>query len=83
MEEEKTLIQQAQSGDVAAFEQLIAEHQKRIFSIAYRVAGNPDDAADMAQKSWSRFLKISINSKAIPSFRPGSTGWPPIPAWMN
>ena len=57
MEEEKTLIQQAQSGDVDAFEQLIDEHQKRIFSIAYRVAGNPDDAADMAQEVLVKIFK--------------------------
>ena len=55
--EERELIRRAQGGDVAAFEQLINEHQKRIFSIAYRVAGNPDDAADMAQEVLVKIFK--------------------------
>lgn len=50
MQEEKTLILQAQKGDSYAFEQLIAAHQKNIFSIAYRIAGNAEDAADMTQE---------------------------------
>ncbi|MBE5040370.1 RNA polymerase sigma factor [Ructibacterium gallinarum] len=57
MEDEKQLIQQAQQGNPVAFEQLIAEHQKRIFSIAYRIAGNSDDAADMAQEVLVKIFK--------------------------
>lgn len=47
---EQELIKSAQAGNAVAFEQLIEEHQKRIFSIAYRIAGNYEDASDMAQE---------------------------------
>ncbi len=57
---EQELIRSAQAGNAVAFEQLIEEHQKRIFSIAYRIAGNPEDAADMAQEV---LVKIFRNLK--------------------
>ena len=67
MEREQQLIADARKGDVAAFEALIGEHQKRIFSIAFRVAGNPEDAADMAQevliKIFRNLGKFQGNSK--------------------
>lgn len=57
MEREQQLIADARKGDVAAFEALIGEHQKRIFSIAFRMAGNPEDAADMAQEVLIKIFK--------------------------
>lgn len=67
MEREQQLIADARKGDVAAFEALIGEHQKRIFSIAFRMAGNPEDAADMAQevliKIFKNLGKFQGNSK--------------------
>lgn len=67
MEREQQLIIDARKGDVAAFEALIGEHQKRIFSIAFRMAGNPEDAADMAQevliKIFKNLGKFQGNSK--------------------
>ncbi len=57
---EQDLIKSAQAGNAVAFEQLIAEHQKRIFSIAYRIAGNQEDASDMAQEV---LIKIFRNLK--------------------
>ena len=50
MADEKLLITKAQAGDPLAFEELISMHQKNIFSIAYRIAGNQEDASDMAQE---------------------------------
>ncbi len=55
--DEQTLIQKAQSGDPYAFEKLIENHQKQIFSIAYRIAGNPEDASDMAQEVLVKVFK--------------------------
>ena len=57
---EQELIKSAQAGNAVAFEQLIEEHQKRIFSIAYRIAGNQEDASDMAQEV---LVKIFRNLK--------------------
>ncbi len=57
MEEEKILIARAQEGDPVAFEQLIADYQKRIFSIAYRLAGNIAEAEDMTQEVLIKVFK--------------------------
>lgn len=48
--DEKLLVKKAQKGDHKAFEQLIEEHFKKIYNIAYRMTGNPDDASDMTQE---------------------------------
>lgn len=58
MEAEKVLVQRAKDGDVTAFETLIQEYQKRIFSIAYRMMQNQEDAADLTQEI---FLKLFQN----------------------
>jgi len=57
MDQEKELVKRAQDGDVAAFEALIADYQKRIFSIAYRMIPNPDDAADLTQEVIVKIFK--------------------------
>lgn len=57
MADEKLLIEKALSGDPIAFEDLIAIHQKNIFSIAYRIAGNQNDAEDMAQEVLIKIFK--------------------------
>lgn len=54
---EKELLLQAKLGDVLAFEKLIEQHQKIIFSIAYRIAGNQEDAADMTQEVLIKIFK--------------------------
>lgn len=47
---EEQLINRAQSGDKKAFELLINDHFKKIYNIAFRIAGNADDASDMTQE---------------------------------
>ncbi len=51
MTDETRLIQQIKNGNIAAFEELAARYQKQIFSLAYRMCGNQEDAADMAQEA--------------------------------
>ncbi|MBQ2614613.1 MAG: sigma-70 family RNA polymerase sigma factor [Clostridia bacterium] len=57
MEEEKALIQRAQNGDTHAFEILVQEYQTRIFSIAYRMMQNQEDAADLTQEILLKLFK--------------------------
>jgi len=40
----------AQKGDTAAFEDLVREHQTRLYHTCLRMMANPDDARDMAQE---------------------------------
>ena len=57
MERENELVRRAQNGDVAAFETLIEDYQKRIFSIAYRMIQHQEDAADLTQEVIVKIFK--------------------------
>lgn len=51
---DELLVEQAKRGDVDAFEQLIGQHEKRVFNYAYRLTGNREDASDIAQEAFIR-----------------------------
>jgi RNA polymerase sigma-70 factor (ECF subfamily) len=46
---DKELVARAKAGNTAAFDELIAMHQDRVFALAYRMLGNREDAADVQQ----------------------------------
>ena len=48
------LIRRAQRGDNDAVEQLLLEHQKNVYNLCYRMAGNADDALDLSQETFLR-----------------------------
>lgn len=64
---EEVLIKRAQSGDNAAFDCLMDGYFKKLYNIAFRMAGNADDAADMTQEIMIKLFKnissFSGNSK--------------------
>lgn len=51
---DKSLIQKCKQGDIAAFNELVQRYEKRVFNFAYRMAGNYDDANDVAQEAFIR-----------------------------
>ena len=57
------LVQAAQQGDLAAFEALVAKHQKRMLNIAFRIIDEYDDACEVVQDA---FLSAFRN---LPGFR--------------
>lgn len=57
------LIQRSQSGDLAAFDQLVLRYEKLVYNFAYRLTGNYDAASDVAQDAFLRAFN------AIRSFR--------------
>ncbi|MGI6669596.1 MAG: RNA polymerase sigma factor [Acetivibrionales bacterium] len=65
---EKLLISKSKAGDVEAFEELIEAYQKKIFNYAYRIIGNYDDAADLAQEALIRIFKSIGGFKEQSSF---------------
>ena len=61
MADELKLIKKAHKGDVEAFEKIITEYQSIIYNIAFRFAGNAEDAADMSQEVFLKMFR-NINS---------------------
>lgn len=61
--EEARLIEQAQQGDSAAFDQLVLRHQQQVFAVALTMLGNREEALDVAQDAFVRAYR------AIASFR--------------
>jgi RNA polymerase sigma-70 factor, ECF subfamily len=50
----ENLVELAKDGNSIAFDQLIAQHQERVYALAYRILGNPEDAADIQQETFVR-----------------------------
>jgi RNA polymerase sigma-70 factor (ECF subfamily) len=49
-DDEPALIERAQQGDLDAFDVLIRRYEDQVYSVAFRLVGNADDAADVAQE---------------------------------
>ena len=62
------LARRAAGGDEDAFAQLVGLHEKKVYGLALRMCGNPEDAADAAQEA---FL---ASWKGLPRFR-GEAGF--------
>lgn len=62
------LLIRARAGDSDAFSELIAAHERRIYSIALRICGNPDDAMDAVQEALIRLFKSLRDFKGQSSF---------------
>lgn len=60
---EQELVDRARAGDQSAFEQLVVEHQNKVYSLAFRMVNHREEAADLAQES---FLKAW---QALPTFQ--------------
>ena len=50
--DEASLVQQAQKGDIAAFNRLVVQFQELVFNVSYRIMGDPDAAADVTQETF-------------------------------
>ena len=61
--DEYAVIQRCKQGDLSAFDELVRMYEKQVYNFAYRLAGNYDDANDIASEA---FVKVF---NAIDSFR--------------
>jgi len=50
--EDAALVQMAQKGDTAAFEELVARHRDKIYARAYSMMRNEESAIDLSQEAW-------------------------------
>ena len=59
---EREQIALAQQGDQDAFAQLVEANQNKVYTLALRMTGNPEDGADLAQEAFLRAWR------SLPSF---------------
>ena len=51
---DRELVEQAKRGDQSAFEQLVLNNQNKVYSLALRLVGDREEAADLAQEAFVR-----------------------------
>jgi RNA polymerase sigma-70 factor, ECF subfamily len=64
---EARLLRDAQAGDPAALERLVARHKRPLFALCYGFLGHAEDAEDAVQETFLRALR------ALPRFRGDAT----------
>src|SRR5438874_4319867 len=65
--EESTLVEQARTGDLSAYDELVQRYQERIYATIYHMTSNHEDANDLAQEA---FIKAF---QALKTFKGGSS----------
>ncbi|HIX90886.1 MAG TPA: sigma-70 family RNA polymerase sigma factor [Candidatus Agathobaculum pullicola] len=66
--DEKHILARAKRGELDAFEELVRRYEKRVYAVALRSSGSPEDAADIVQEVFLRAWR------SIESFR-GDSGF--------
>lgn len=66
--EEGRLIQRASEGDAAAFNTLMGAQERRMYAVALRMCGNPEDAQDCLQEAMLRIWRAISGFKGQSSF---------------
>jgi len=51
-DDDRPLVRRARGGDFAAFESLVARHERRIYSLALRIVGRRHDAEEVVQQAF-------------------------------
>ena len=66
--EESGLIRRASEGDAASFNTLMETHERRMYAVALRMCGNPEDAQDCLQEAMLRVYRAIAGFKGQSSF---------------
>jgi RNA polymerase sigma-70 factor, ECF subfamily len=67
--DDTVILTRARNGDVDAFNRLVLENERPVYSLAYRLLGNPDDAADATQEAFLNAFR-AINGFRGEAIRP-------------
>lgn len=68
-DDDRELVARAQSGDMAAFEELVRRHQQGLFSYLYRMCRNSSDAEELAQAAMIRAWEKLAGFRGASSFK--------------
>lgn len=71
--EQEFLVARAKAGDETAFAALVEENQNKVYALALRMVGSPEDAADLAQEAFLSAWWACPSFRAPPPSPPGST----------
>lgn len=71
------------AGDPHAFGLLLARHRDRLWAVALRSAGNPDDTADAPQEACIAAFRRAGTFRGEAAVPPGCTGSWSTPAWTG
>ena len=63
------VVKKAMQGDMQAFEQLVLEHEKMIYNLAFRLLGDKEDAYDASQEAFLKAYKNLSGYKETASFK--------------
>jgi len=55
--DDAVLVSQAKAGDLSAFETLVSRHERRIYSLAFRMLQHQQDAEDVTQQAFLNALE--------------------------
>ena len=66
--DEAKLIARAAGGDARAFNELMAQHERRMYAVALRMCGTKEDAEDCLQEAMLRIYRAIGGFKAQSSF---------------
>jgi len=66
--QESELIKKAKKGDIAAFEELVRLHEKKVYTIAYKYMGNYEDAGDITQETFIKAYQVIETFRGEASF---------------
>ncbi len=68
MYEDDKLVSRFQDGDEECFDELVRKYQNKIYSLAYRMVHNSEDAWDLAQDTFIRAYKGLVKFKKKSAF---------------
>jgi len=62
------LVQAAKQGDLAGFEELVSRHERRVYSLAFRILQNAHDAEDVTQQAFTSVIEHLAGFREESSF---------------
>ena len=71
------------AGDPLAFTELVRRHRDRMWAIALRTLGDPDEAADAVQDALISAFRSASGFVAKPRSPPGCIGSWSMPVWIR
>jgi RNA polymerase sigma-70 factor (ECF subfamily) len=65
---DRALVERARKGDNGSFRRLVARYQRRVYSVAYGMLRNHEDAMDVTQESFIKVHRYLANFQGSSSF---------------